>query len=105
MGLFLTAERASMKIPGNDTHNPTPIPSTKISPIEYKYQVSFIHFLIPSFIHPINIYHVLNTALNIRRTKISKTVSVLKKLTAQQVAKRDKQMNAKSVPGMYSLVN
>lgn len=72
MGLSLTAEKASMKLPEDHTHNPTPLPFTKIPPTEYKYQASFIHLFIPSFTHPVSIYYVPNAALTIRKTKISK---------------------------------
>lgn len=66
-GLSLTVEKVSMEIPGDDTHNPTPMPSTKIPPTEYKCQVPFICLFIPLFVHPIKIYHIPNTALNSRK--------------------------------------
>lgn len=75
MGLSLTDEKVSMKLPGDNTRTSTPMPSTKIPSTGYKYQVSFhsfIYLFLHSFTHPISIYYIPNTALNIRKAEISK---------------------------------
>lgn len=84
MGLSLTDEKVSMKLPGDNTRTSTPMPSTKIPSTGYKYQVSFHSFIYP-FIHSLTqwaftIYQTLHWILE--KQRLARTVSVLKELTA-----------------------
>jgi hypothetical protein len=70
-----TSKKASIKLPGNNSNNTISMPSTKISLIEQKYK-KFHSF------YTINTYYVPITALDPRKTKITRKVPGLKELIA-----------------------